>query len=989
MEQRRQRHIESIETIKEALADGRFVESLEVYDALSDPEKLEFFHGKPLVVTADQTELAMRIILDNYRLSPGESDSKKLMNVQIVPTDSITGEEVSSLLHKEFAEALENGIPIAEALDKGDDIEVARLIAELEASKTPFLLGKEHYDLCKVSVAGSNMFCYDHQNILRNSMPQFSGPIWDFDTKEHQKLYDDALAKLANAAGHTDPSTDEYEDWFKSVEGWADRRAAHKEVADAGGTATRAAKLWHDQFDEKVRQLRKKGGLSEEEILQEAADATQFGADSTRELIDQLRADGVRVEGGFGKADLRPGDAMATGEESPIMKALLHLKASQTELIGPKVMKEAMKAVIKNPDGTYKKNPKHWLFKGHEGSSDPILISADGFILDGHHRWAMLVAVASLTGDEDEILGHKNVVVVHLPVNEALAYGVAFADDIGMQRAPASPTESALHPTELKHDVPAAWAEQKALTVAGKTATPSKEPGGSIRDAATPVSEVSYEDLAKERGNIIHRWRQKERLPDDAESLEEITKEIERRADGVGLTRGLRSSTGTRGQGGRQRESRIGKLEHELTGHNRRVVDKMRFIDDARLRGDDAEADRLTGEFDGIVKEEIPLRDELNTLVSERPTPPAGSELDDSNRWDDAPHRGPGSDRFRPVSQGEYVDERPSATTRTRNERRATVTPIPASKMHPKRRREREQELQKEVSQYESRLQGKMRAIEAASNEAEALALRDEFDRISAEERPLRQELSQLKKAGLRTSYRSSDKAIATRMEKKNKKLAERAKRRDISPFEQTKEYLAKIRARATNNTAGSPNNIEGQLLQPGGYGVFKWKLASKEERIADARTQLGRTITRLREATEGSGGIPGTGFEGENEVMMTPPVLDFIRNSTDAEIAAAVEKAIQEYSSGFDRKVRIALEMDELADMVASGRYKTTHEADSEASPPDTRRKLELQWGYDLDTPAEERPASGFLNHDVHDRIRQDYIDDAPSHMRIPFQNR
>jgi hypothetical protein len=122
---------------------------------------------------------------------------------------------------------------------------------------------------------------------------------------------------------------------------------------------------------------------------------------------------------------------------------------------------------------------------------------------------------------------------------------------------------------------------------------------------------------------------------------------------------------------------------------------------------------------------------------------------------------------------------------------------------------------------------------------------------------------------------------------------------------------------------------------------------------------------------------------------MMTPPVLDFIRNSTDAEIAAAVEKAIQEYSAGFDRKVRIALEMDELADMVASGRYKTTHEADSEASPPDTRRKLELQWGYDLDTPAEERPASGFLNHKVHDTIRQDYIDDAPPHMRIPFQNR
>ena len=471
LEQRKQRHRESIAAVKEALAEGRFVESLDDYMNLSDKEKLKFFHGKPLVVTADQTELAMRIILDNYRLNPEESDSDKLMHVKIVPTDSVTGEEIQSLLHKEFAEALENGIPIAEALENGNDVEAQRLIAQLEATNTPFMLGKEHYDLCKVSVAGSNMFCYDHEGILRNSMPQFSGPVWDFDTEEHQKQYEDALTKLANAAGHVDPSTDEYEDWFKSTDGWTARREAHEEVLDAGGAATKAATLWHDQFDEKARQLRLEGKLSEEEILEEAAKATQFGADTTRELIDRLRADGVRVEGGFGKADLRPGDDLETGTENPIKKALLHLKASQNELIGPKVMKEARKATIKQPDGTYIKNPDHWLFKGFEGSSDPILVTDDGFILDGHHRWAMLVAVASLTGDEDEILGHKNVVVVHMPVNEALGYGVAFADDMGMQRAPAGPDEAAPHPSTLP-DVPGTWAKRQAELREQKSSLP-------------------------------------------------------------------------------------------------------------------------------------------------------------------------------------------------------------------------------------------------------------------------------------------------------------------------------------------------------------------------------------------------------------------------------------------------------------------------------------------------------------------------------------
>lgn len=471
-EQRLQRHRESLEKVLEAIVDGRFIESLEDYNKLSDEQKKELAKRGPLVVTADQAETAMQILLDASRLHPKDSDAEALLRVKIVPTTDIKEEEIQSLLTREFYDAI---------LDPDSDIHV-----------------KQYFDWCNVTIAGSNLFCYDNEGIMRNKMPQASGPVWNFDSPEHQKMYDDLLADAAAAAGLTDPSSDEYEEWFQSPAGWVARIEAHDEIRkNRGGKETKAARLWQSQFEEAKKRLID-GGMEPEEATEKAAFSVRFGADATRELIDQMRKDGIDVQGGFGSDDLRvddDGNPLTTGTEGPLKRLLTKLRASQRELIGPKTMKEALKAVTPcpPPPGKLCKDPTHWLFNTVDGGASPIMVTSDGYIIDGHHRWGMLLAVAALTGEDESLIGDMNVVVVDLPINEALSYSLAFADEMGMQRAPARPGEGAPHPTTLDDpDVGAVW--DRVRTEIGTPAAPEVSEGfASARTVGPPESRADVD----------------------------------------------------------------------------------------------------------------------------------------------------------------------------------------------------------------------------------------------------------------------------------------------------------------------------------------------------------------------------------------------------------------------------------------------------------------------------------------------------------------
>lgn len=89
------------------------------------------------------------------------------------------------------------------------------------------------------------------------------------------------------------------------------------------------------------------------------------------------------------------------------------LKATQNELVGAKVagMMEALE-----------KDPKH------KGITAPILVSRDGYVLDGHHRWAAMVASKMNTGEPPKM----DVIEVDMPIEELVDYTNKFTEEFGI-----------------------------------------------------------------------------------------------------------------------------------------------------------------------------------------------------------------------------------------------------------------------------------------------------------------------------------------------------------------------------------------------------------------------------------------------------------------------------------------------------------------------------------------------------------------------------
>ena len=109
------------------------------------------------------------------------------------------------------------------------------------------------------------------------------------------------------------------------------------------------------------------------------------------------------------------------------------LKATQTELVGSKVagMTKALEADPNNPAITA-----------------PIYVSSDGYVLDGHHRWAAVTSQSITSGREAKM----NVRVIDMPISELVKTSNQFAQDIGVQAKAADANKEApsngLQPTK-------------------------------------------------------------------------------------------------------------------------------------------------------------------------------------------------------------------------------------------------------------------------------------------------------------------------------------------------------------------------------------------------------------------------------------------------------------------------------------------------------------------------------------------------------------
>ena len=110
------------------------------------------------------------------------------------------------------------------------------------------------------------------------------------------------------------------------------------------------------------------------------------------------------------------------------------LKATQTELVGAKVA-GMTKALEADPN--------------HPAITAPIYVSNDGYVLDGHHRWAAVTSHEIASGRP----ANMNVRVIDMPIEQLVDLSNQFAQDIGVQAKAADAnkeTPTGLAPTSTK-----------------------------------------------------------------------------------------------------------------------------------------------------------------------------------------------------------------------------------------------------------------------------------------------------------------------------------------------------------------------------------------------------------------------------------------------------------------------------------------------------------------------------------------------------------
>ena len=108
------------------------------------------------------------------------------------------------------------------------------------------------------------------------------------------------------------------------------------------------------------------------------------------------------------------------------------LKATQSELVGVKVA--GMSQVLDNPN-----------HPAYDKITAPIYVSNDGYVLDGHHRWAALVAHNAKNPDNQISM---KVRVIDEPIEPLVKRSNKFAEDIGI-KAKAADTGAAGGPSPI------------------------------------------------------------------------------------------------------------------------------------------------------------------------------------------------------------------------------------------------------------------------------------------------------------------------------------------------------------------------------------------------------------------------------------------------------------------------------------------------------------------------------------------------------------
>lgn len=305
-----------------------------------------------------------------------------------------------------FAKDLDEALDLIEAghfVELANDNEVHTLMDKLaEMVMEAALLGMDapQYNLCHVSVKGSNIFCADqfkHSKLdnLRSQMPQLGGEAV-LGMAAYETIRADVEAALARSVR-------------VEIE---DGREVHYDAAGKKikiPTSAKAGEAWkaHLLVD----------GIETHDI---EVQSSRLKA-SQKELVGEKVA-GMTAAGLFKRRATAAASANAKDPSSPLLiddREFLTFDDARKGKANPNFGKEV----------TLEMADKLWTpLKGK------IFVSSDGYVIDGHHRWAAILGMDAADGvldNEGDLI--MTVEQVGLTIHEALADATVFTTKFGIK----------------------------------------------------------------------------------------------------------------------------------------------------------------------------------------------------------------------------------------------------------------------------------------------------------------------------------------------------------------------------------------------------------------------------------------------------------------------------------------------------------------------------------------------------------------------------
>jgi hypothetical protein len=390
------------------------------------PKKFGFGKKSKIKQGVESDDERRKRILEMSKGDPRTSPGVRKANYQ-----TYDGKDVYAVDNMDDAIALlvaGHHVDLSDSHDEGDLWSEFRAFKKWLKGVDKAAAKKMSFNLCSVHKEGANIFCGKHKGIIRDDMPQVGGTVTD----------PNAPAIRLWVGGHVHGNSfDSYNganapDWVK--------QGLLSEQTDP--ELFKRAKAESDRLENAYRALGSRyypgntvDPLTEAEKQEffSLTDIRKVEPDMIDNFVDVLRANGINVS-------------------EPEDRDPMTLRATQNELVAGTVLGlsdaitsyEDMLQLGQRPDGT----PFTQQDYDRVRMLGPILITKDGYILDGHHRVFGKVA-SNFDRDANDQLKQR-VRVVDMPLEALLSFTRAYGEHIGIAAASGQSTERRTLPDDIR-----------------------------------------------------------------------------------------------------------------------------------------------------------------------------------------------------------------------------------------------------------------------------------------------------------------------------------------------------------------------------------------------------------------------------------------------------------------------------------------------------------------------------------------------------------